>query len=495
MIDKIIEQTNLYIDKMTKVERKKYGQFFTSKETALYMASLFSISDDIETISILDPGAGSAILSCALVERLQSFKELNNINLTCYENDPYILDVLKTNLDYICLNSKVKVEYKIITENYITNQYLDFNDLLRVGDSHKKYDIVIGNPPYMKISKDAPEALAMKSVCYGAPNLYFLFASMSLFNLQDEGEMVYIIPRSWTSGAYFKRFRQQFLTEGKLEHIHLFVSRNKVFDKEEVLQETIIVKVRKTKEKPEMVSVTSSKSNCDFMHLTRLDVPYDIIVSGEEFYVYLVTDESEVDVLDKLNKWHNTLPSIGIKMKTGLTVDFRNRDVLRDTSEDDAIPLFYAQHIKDGEINFPIRKESEYVVTEQKGLTQENRNYLFVKRFTAKEEKRRLQCGIYLSKNFPEYDRISTQNKINFIDGIEKGLSECIVYGLYVLFNSSVYDLYYRILNGSTQVNSTEINSMPVPNYEIIKSLGKKLMLSKDLSENNCNKLLEEYCG
>ena len=48
------------------------------------------------------------------------------------------------------------------------------------------------------------------------------------------------IPRSWTSGAYFKRFRKYFLTEGKLEHIHLFVSRNKVFDKESVLQETII---------------------------------------------------------------------------------------------------------------------------------------------------------------------------------------------------------------------------------------------------------------
>ena len=95
----------------------------------------------------------------------------------------------------------------------------------------KKSDFVIGNPPYMKISKDAPEATAMPEVCYGAPNLYFLFASMGLFNLQDNGEMVYIIPRSWTSGAYFKRFREYFLTEGRLEHIHLFVSRNKVFDK------------------------------------------------------------------------------------------------------------------------------------------------------------------------------------------------------------------------------------------------------------------------
>lgn len=106
------------------------------------------------------------------------------------------------------------------------------------NDNPRKYDFVIGNPPYMKIPKDAPEATAMPEVCYGAPNLYFIFASMGLFNLCEDGEMVYIIPRSWTSGAYFKRFREYFLTAGKLEHIHLFVSRSKVFDKESVLQET-----------------------------------------------------------------------------------------------------------------------------------------------------------------------------------------------------------------------------------------------------------------
>ena len=83
----------------------------------------------------------------------------------------------------------------------------------------------------------------------------------------------------------------------------------------------------------------------------------------------------------------------------------------------------------------------------------DNKNYLFVKRFTAKEEHRRLQCGVYLAKDFPQYKKISTQNKINFIDGVMTELSECLVYGLYVLFNSTLYDKYYRILNGSTRVN------------------------------------------
>ena len=495
MLEKIIDLTNRYIDSMPKKERKKYGQFFTSMETARFMAGLYDIPEDMDKVKILDPGAGSGILACAFVERLETLNFVKNIELTCYENDSNVLPLLQDNLALCKGHSSKNITINILTDNYILSQYLDFNYMIGGNMNPVKYDFVIGNPPYMKIPKDAPEATAMPAVCYGAPNMYFIFAAMSLFNLKEEGKMVYIIPRSWTSGAYFKRFREYFLTEGKIEHIHLFVSRNKVFDKEDVLQETIIVKVKKTCAIPKEVTITSSKSNCDFADLTSLTVPYSLVVSGADYYVYLVTDEKEVEVLERLHKFDKTLPDIGVKMKTGLTVDFRNRDILRDEEEEGAIPLFYSQHIKQGKVQFPIQKEHEYVVTDQRGLMQDNKNYLFVKRFTAKEEPRRLQCGVYLAKDFPQYRKISTQNKINFIDGLLTEMSECLVYGLYVLFNSTLYDEYYRILNGSTQVNSTEINAMPVPDLECIQEMGKRLMKSRDYSENNCNMILEGYCG
>ena len=494
MLEKIIELTNEYIENMPKKERKKYGQFFTSMNTARYMASLYNI-DSKKKVNILDTGAGSGILSCAFIERLEEIVSIQEIEITCYENDENVLPLLKHNMKYCQEKTKKKLTVNIIDENYILSQSLDFNNTICENEEPKKYDFVIGNPPYMKISKDAPEAAAMPSVCYGAPNLYFIFAAMGLFNLCENGEMVYIIPRSWTSGAYFKRFREYFLAVGKLEHIHLFVSRNKVFDKESVLQETIIIKVKKMAEKPETVTITSSKSNNDFSKITSLTVPYDLVVAGSDYYVYLVTNENELEVLKKLHKFDKTLPTIGVKMKTGLTVDFRNREILRDEEEEGAIPLFYSQHIRKGQVEFPIQKEHEYVVTEQKGLLQDNKNYLFVKRFTAKEEPRRLQCGVYLAKRFPQYKKISTQNKINFVDGVLTEMSECLVYGLYVLFNSTLYDEYYRILNGSTQVNATEINAMPVPNLEDIQEMGRKIIRSKDYSEKNCDLILEGYCG
>jgi len=242
-----------------------------------------------------------------------------------------------------------------------------------------------------------------------------------------------------------------------------------------------------------MVRVTSSEDSKNFNNISEIYVPYNIIVSGKEKYVYLVTSKEEADVLQKVNAFKTPMPSIGLKMKTGLTVDFRYRNLLRNTNGDSSVPLFYSQHIKDGRVAFPIGKENEYISNELPSLVQLNRNYLFVKRFTAKEERRRLQCAIYLADQYPEFSKISTQNKINFIDTIDNtGMTAELVCGLYIILNSTLYDIYYRILNGSTQVNATEMNNIPVPARSILEKLGKKLMEYNDYSTEYCDKLLEE---
>lgn len=125
MLDYIIERTNRYIDDMPKKERKKYGQFFTSKETARFMAGLYNIPDNKSKVSILDAGAGSGILSCALIERLEQMASVQMIELTCYENDDNILGLLKENLQTCHESSQKSINIQIITDNYITSQYLD----------------------------------------------------------------------------------------------------------------------------------------------------------------------------------------------------------------------------------------------------------------------------------------------------------------------------------------------------------------------------------
>ena len=124
-------------------------------------------------------------------------------------------------------------------------------------------------------------------------------------------------------------------------------------------------------------------------------------------------------------------------------------------------------------------------------MIQNNRNYLFVKRFTSKEEHRRLQSAIYIASNFPQYNMISTQNKINFIDTVDNSeMSEELVYGLYAVINSTLYDKYYRILNGSTQVNATEMNTIPFPARDDLEYMGRQLMDLGDYSTVCCDKVL-----
>ena len=181
-------------------------------------------------------------------------------------------------------------------------------------------------------------------------------------------------------------------------------------------------------------------------------------------------------------------------MRTGIVVDFRQKEDLKKEPGEYDLPLFYSQHIKGGRVNHnPSGKEFDWITSKKKNLIQKNQNYVFCKRFTAKEERRRLQCGIYNPNDFKQYKFIATQNKINYIDridGLEMSLDT--TYGVFALFNSTLFDMYYRILNGSTQVNSTEINSIPVPPIKLINKMGNQLRESKDLSTDNCDRIVME---
>ena len=481
MLNDVLENTARFMSLVPKTKRKKYGQFFTNETTAKFMASLFSFDLSKRKIEILDAGAGTGILAAAVIQKLYELGYMGDIYVTCYETDELVMPLLEENMA-LC-NKLHNVSYTIKRENYLTSQNFSTSTL---NSDDYQYDYIIGNPPYMKIAKDAVEALAMPEVCYGAPNLYFLFWAMGVHNLKKEQELVYIIPRSWTSGAYFRKFREYLFDNCVITDIHLFESRDKVFEGESVLQETMIIKVKKTSIAPYSISVTSS-STSEFNDIRRFYAPYEIVVSKNRF-VYLVTNKEDADILRTINHFHKTLPEINLKMQTGIIVDFRTREVLRNEIEDGAYPLLYSQHIKDGKVVWPLGKEGEVIKTDKKSYLQENGDFLIVKRFTSKEEPRRLQCGIYLKKKYAKFKYISTQNKVNFI----KCDSPCVTYGLYVLLNSTLYDCYYRILNGSTQVNSTEINQMPIPERQVIEEMGKELM-HHELSVANCNKILNKW--
>ena len=494
LVEEVCAKTQEYLQTVSKATRKTIGQFFTPVSIADYMGKMQSYQNN--AVYVLDPGAGSGILSAALIDNLIS-KGVKHIEVDLYENNQEIIPLLESNFRYILNQLQtegVALKYHIINKNFIEENHFEWTGLL----PSKRYDIVISNPPYKKIGKSAVEASVMSDIVYGQPNLYFLFMAMGAKLLKKGGEFIYIVPRSFSSGLYFSKFRKWFFSEMRITNLHLFTSREAVGGTHDnVLQETIILKAVKTDEQTPSIIISESVDEFCAKAINSYTVNYDTCVSDNDHaFLYIPTSEQDAMILDFVNSWNANLPSLGFKMKTGLLVDFRERDWLEQTPNSNTVPLLWAYNFHGQKVRFPVEVpgKPQYLKDEPstKRLQMNKGNYVLLKRFTSKEEKRRLQCVLLFEDDFSDYRSISTENHLNFITKENGRMLQEEMYGLYVLLNSSYLDRYFRILNGSTQVNATEINSIPFPSIGIIKEIGCNAMGCLDLNESLCDAIIED---
>ena len=138
MLSSIIHKTDNFIASVPKLKRKKYGQFFTNMATANFMASLFCFDLTKPELHLLDAGAGTGILSAAVIDKLIQCGYKGRIYLTCYETDDLVLPLLKSNLDLA--KEEYGISYEIIQDNYLTSQLFENNSLF--SDNMKLYDYI-----------------------------------------------------------------------------------------------------------------------------------------------------------------------------------------------------------------------------------------------------------------------------------------------------------------------------------------------------------------
>jgi adenine-specific DNA-methyltransferase len=108
----------------------------------------------------------------------------------------------------------------------------------------------------------------------------------------------------------------------------------------------------------------------------------------------------------------------------------------------------------------------------EKSLLLPNRNYVLLRRFSAKEELRRLVAAPWL-KNFACCSLLGIENHLNYIYRTRGESTEEEATGLAALFNTKILDTYFRISNGNTQVSATELRAMPLPPLDKITLLGR----------------------
>ena len=217
---------------------------------------------------------------------------------------------------------------------------------------------------------------------------------LAALNLRPGGEMVAIVPRSFCNGPYFKPFRESFLSMMSLRHVHIFETRNRAFGDDDVLQENIILLAVKDSGASQIKITTSSDAAFDDM-TERVVPPASVIHPGDpDRFVHLPVNSIEQGIADRLSTFTSTLMDLGIEVSTGPVVDFRLRDDLRSAPEPGAVPVLYPIHFQGGALSWPkpSRKPNAIRVSDKnrKWLWPNTGHFVVTRRFTSKEERRRI---------------------------------------------------------------------------------------------------------
>lgn len=471
-----------YSNSTSSEHKKESGQFFTSKEISNFMGNL--AQPKLDEISILDPGCGTGILTCSLIENLIEKYSIKEINVTLYEIDIKLIKETEKVISFLEKWLHLKgIKFNAIIEQadfVLFNSHVFLKNTLFENKIIKKYDYIISNPPYFKISKSDKRAQAAKELVYGQPNIYSLFMGVSAKLLNPNGELIFITPRSFAAGNYFKAFRKSFFKNVNISNIHIFESRNKMFKNDNVLQENIII--RATKEKSSSIHITVTECAKDLNKPLNYKYKTEELINSnsKENILFIPSNSVEAKTINIFRQWKNTLNDYNIQISTGPVVAFRCKDFLISdlTPKDSLAPLIWLHNIKEMEFAFPLKKgaKQSYIIDseESKKVLLINKNYVLIRRFSSKDDKSRLVCCPYFASNL-EYERIGLENHINYVYRPNGELSEEEIWGISALFSSKLFDTYFRTFNGNTQVGASELKQIKMPPLEKIINIGKVL--------------------
>ena len=461
-------------------KRHELGQFLTPEPTARFMASLFGKPS--RDVRLLDAGAGAGSLSAALVKRWCVGKHKpRSVVITAYEADSEIIPRLErtyAECEEACAEVGIEFRAEIYAGDFIEAVLpLIRGDLFTAPQT--PFNAAILNPPYRKIQSESSARLLLRSAGIETSNLYTGFLALAAKLLAEGGEMVAITPRSFCNGPYFKSFRAQFLARMSLRRLHLLDSRSTAFRADDVLQENIIVHAVKSALKPERVVVSTSRGVPD-QDVTARDRAYTEIVSPDdpEQFIHLVTDDVQEHARQAVRKLSSRLPSLGIEVSTGRVVDFRARDFLLPEPVAASFPLIYPCHFRGGFVHWPLTQSRKPNAIRDAEKTQEllvpSGIYVLVKRFTSKEERRRIVACIYDPLRISA-EKVGFENHLNYFHARGEALPMNLAKGLAAYLNSTVVDSYFRQFNGHTQVNATDLRNLPYPSCKQLEELGNQI--------------------
>jgi adenine-specific DNA-methyltransferase len=468
VLDNIRFEANARLDPSNK---SKLGQFMTPAVIAEFMSKFFN--ETSSPISLLDCGAGIGSLTISALKHLKNITSVEQ-----WEIDPLMRNYLELN------NQKLSIPATVHSNDFIEDAVNNLSFGLGTRFTH-----AIINPPYKKISSNSTHRLLLRTIGIETVNLYTAFLALTILLMKEKGQIVAIIPRSFCNGPYYKPFRELMLKHCSIENIHVFESRMTTFKDDDVLQENIIIKLVKGKQS------SLTKVSCSYDHLLdnvdELTFPFERIVkpNDKERFIHIPSDM--LDVEDN-PLFKETLSNLGLQVSTGPVVDFRIKKYLLDAPTDSSVPMLYPHHFINGEIEYPkVHRKADAVEFHEdiKKSFWETGYYVLVKRFSAKEEKRRVVAYL-INPDAINSNLLAFENGWNVIHIDKQGFDPILAKGLVCFLNSSILDIYFRVFSGHTQVNATDLRNMRFPTTAQLIKLGEAY--SVGMPQSQVDQLVEK---
>lgn len=450
------------------------GQFMTPAPVARFMAAMFPPSQ-AGTCRLLDAGAGLGALTSAFIDRWRTggfgFERLAS---TACELDDGLRMHLTQNLARF--DDGARLTFQVVAGDFILQTALAMVEERAICN----FTHAILNPPYKKIGSNSLHRQALGQVGIETVNLYSAFVALAIDLMAAGGIVVAIVPRSFCNGTYYRPFREWILAKTAIRAMHLFESRSKAFSDDDVLQENVIIMLERGAAQGDVTVTTSSDDS--FSDLVTHRHPFERIVfplDGERF-IHVPTSGNSTE-LESLGNVGSTLDGIGIRVSTGPVVDFRLKGHLRAMPEPGSAPLLYPLHLVERRIEWPVansKKPNAIMVNDEtRGWLMPVGFYCVVRRFSSKEEARRIVAHVIRPDDFPPgTEFLGLENHVNVFNHQRRGLSELMAYGLAAYMNTSAVDEAFRRFSGHTQVNAGDLKTLPYPGKKALEAFGQWAM-------------------
>jgi len=456
--------------------RARHGVFYTPPALTHRLLDLASTAGvDWTRAYVLDPGCGGGAFLTPVALKILSFLDdkrpaaaLNHISahVRGFELDPFgawmSQVVLESALIDLCRAAGRRLPPVVTVCDALAEE------------PEERFDLVIGNPPYGRVTLEPEIRDRYRRSLHGHANVYGLFMDLGVRWARPGGVIAYVTPTGFLGGRYFKELRKLMAQEAPPVAIDLVTSRKGVFS--DVLQETLLAAYQKGGEDRRAdVHLISLQSE------TALEASpvgsFSLPCRPTEPWL-IPRDDRQADLIERLRHMPHRLSDYGYKVSTGPLVWNRHKPQLHVHPVAGSVPILWAECItSDGRFQHRTEKKNHKPFLKPK-KGQEwlliDEPCVLVQRTTAKEQRRRLLAAELPARLIRKLGAVSVENHLNMVRPVVENPTVSLRV-IAAILNSEIVDAAFRCISGSVAVSATELEALPLPPPEAARRLEKLL--------------------